>query len=897
MRLASVVFAAVLATGQVALAAELAPSGPSQQGRINFVFVGGSFTNNAGLSNGVNCINKAARARVASSDLPPAYTLLSATLYVGGSLIEEFVPTTGSAINAEDYPGVKIFSTGRDCATTGGDLSVIESDALAQTDRTVSFKPPGAAAAVSVTATRPSFASALCQLGLYQSDSGYTANFAFTVTPIDVTAAIVNESAGKLEGEFVVSDFTADVCYGAEVICGEKPPPYDSCATAPGSATHIYGGASFALVLVVEDASLPLRSITIYDGLQKLYREQTTKTLHLDNPISSPAAGSLAFYALEGDIMIPANPVSTGPCSADEYIEVDGDADPATGGLCLEDADNPKQNIFNASINVQPASGPKPICTADAAHRYQCCLGPGLCNVVGVDIDRFDISKALASGQSDVRITMGTGEDRISLATMVVGIDVFAADLSIDSQIRVLSADTTGNVQLGGPVVYSVAVSNTGNVAADGVDVSMAVPAGTTNLRVIGTPDGSTDASSATGGPSNRGLVHVQGFRVEAGEVAEVRFTVDIGCALEQRLVGTATIAATSLAAFSVSAPSVATRGPGATGSACANIDITGPFASTAVSERVLRGNGCAATSPSLGMAFGLATLLAFVRARRCSPSTRRRSPSARRRGPSTRRASSAVRTCLYVGVGATLSALAATSYGCGKTHVEQAPPPPPSKALADADNLPGVACATPLMALITMVDGTAFCIDRFEAALDDGARGAAHQGGGNDTVLTTDGSTTASATEALGVYPATRVSWYQATAACANAGKRLCSIDEWEFACRGPSALTYPYGATVDDAACAGFFSFPTEKPMRTGGLATCGSAFGVYDLSGNVEEWTATAVERQVGGPVRNDRAVRGGGFHSNAHALACAGPEFHTPPGAQRDDLGFRCCAAAP
>ncbi|MBC7793970.1 MAG: SUMF1/EgtB/PvdO family nonheme iron enzyme, partial [Clostridia bacterium] len=159
-------------------------------------------------------------------------------------------------------------------------------------------------------------------------------------------------------------------------------------------------------------------------------------------------------------------------------------------------------------------------------------------------------------------------------------------------------------------------------------------------------------------------------------------------------------------------------------------------------------------------------------------------------------------------------------------------------------------------------------------------------------TLDTRDGTTQAKATVGLRATPATQVSFYQALAACEKAGKRLCTVEEWERACRGPESFVYPYGDTVDAKACNGFYNDVTI-PLVTGSLDMCGSAYGVYDLSGNVAEWTASATERIPGSGIFNDRAVRGGSYQANAAGLRCVGDEYHNPPTTVRADLGFRCC----
>jgi formylglycine-generating enzyme required for sulfatase activity len=199
-------------------------------------------------------------------------------------------------------------------------------------------------------------------------------------------------------------------------------------------------------------------------------------------------------------------------------------------------------------------------------------------------------------------------------------------------------------------------------------------------------------------------------------------------------------------------------------------------------------------------------------------------------------------------------------------------------------------------MVWVTRSDDSRFCIDRFEAAVGSGALGNPHQGT-DDEDPSLDGSTTAAAATSLGVAPTTGISWYQARAACENAGKRLCTLAEWERACRGTDSLIYPYGDTMIEDACNGFFAYTGQTPAVTGSLDTCGSAWGAYDLSGNVEEWVFDAWPRLPGSPLFDDRAVRGGSFKSNSQALQCVGEEFHEPPGSSDVDRGFRCCADGP
>jgi formylglycine-generating enzyme required for sulfatase activity len=100
------------------------------------------------------------------------------------------------------------------------------------------------------------------------------------------------------------------------------------------------------------------------------------------------------------------------------------------------------------------------------------------------------------------------------------------------------------------------------------------------------------------------------------------------------------------------------------------------------------------------------------------------------------------------------------------------------------------------------------------------------------------------------------------ATGFCHSVGKRVCSMEEWIEACKGPNGSDYPFGwklpkykPSPTDAPCnfAQWFKVPDEKKiwMRDpfeferldgrdpSGTRGCVSASGAEDMVGNVEEW----------------------------------------------------------
>lgn len=157
------------------------------------------------------------------------------------------------------------------------------------------------------------------------------------------------------------------------------------------------------------------------------------------------------------------------------------------------------------------------------------------------------------------------------------------------------------------------------------------------------------------------------------------------------------------------------------------------------------------------------------------------------------------------------------------------------------------------------------------------------------------------------GEWPIIMVSWYEARDACKNEGKRLCSEDEWTFACEGEEASPYPNGYTRERDACVNdqpWKKFDGQALMpRTGknamleldrlwqGLpsgsrAACKSQSGVYDLTGNIDEWTKSSIAGE------RPSVLKGGYWgpvRTRCRPATKAHDETHT-----FYQQGFRCCS---
>jgi len=184
------------------------------------------------------------------------------------------------------------------------------------------------------------------------------------------------------------------------------------------------------------------------------------------------------------------------------------------------------------------------------------------------------------------------------------------------------------------------------------------------------------------------------------------------------------------------------------------------------------------------------------------------------------------------------------------------------------------------------------------------------------------------------GADPLVMYSFYEAEAWCQQRGKRLCFDDEWTLACATSAGLSYPYGNAHQPGVCnddkiwkvysqtklngwPSTASAPTVSTLAdllaaasaasaagqiaadhvqslyqaepSGAKQGCRTAqYQVYDLCGNVEEWTR---RRDGGGGAELSGNLKGRYW---AEARTCQSGVTTHANAFRFYEIGFRCCA---
>ena len=179
------------------------------------------------------------------------------------------------------------------------------------------------------------------------------------------------------------------------------------------------------------------------------------------------------------------------------------------------------------------------------------------------------------------------------------------------------------------------------------------------------------------------------------------------------------------------------------------------------------------------------------------------------------------------------------------------------------------------------------------------------------------------------GSCPVERVSWesIQEFLARAGEGLRLPTEAEWEYACRAGTRTAQPTGSLTLKGEAPGtgagadrlvrrgnaYVTYEGGDPCEVDPDRRCGphpvglkepNPWGLYDMLGNVREWTADwlsplgpePVTDPRGKPTGTFRTLRGGGWQGSALTCRC-GFRYAYRPEVRSGYLGFRVAVSAP
>ena len=137
--------------------------------------------------------------------------------------------------------------------------------------------------------------------------------------------------------------------------------------------------------------------------------------------------------------------------------------------------------------------------------------------------------------------------------------------------------------------------------------------------------------------------------------------------------------------------------------------------------------------------------------------------------------------------------------------------------------------------------------------------------------------------------HPVVLVSHADAVTYCAWRGARLPSEAEWEKAARGTDGRYFPWGDVFDAERLNSEDGGPFDT-VPVGQYPDGQSPYGVFDMAGQVFEWTATLFREEP------PRYVVKGGSWDDFPGVTRSAARHGRPPGLKHILIGFRCAESS-
>lgn len=223
------------------------------------------------------------------------------------------------------------------------------------------------------------------------------------------------------------------------------------------AATDIQSG--WTLIVVYRNNSLPLRNLTVFDGLISV--SATTITIPVNGfltPLSGPVTTRLGVLTYDGDRSATGDTLSL-------------------NGTAVSDAANPSNNFYNSTI-------------ADLGVNVT-ARSPNFVNTLGLDLDRVNVpAGVLGNGATSATIEVTSPSTN---EVFWLGAVTFATDLYVPiitpNIVKTATDVNGGNLVAGDILRWTISLSNTGLDTATNVTLTDPIPNNVTystnSLRVL----------------------------------------------------------------------------------------------------------------------------------------------------------------------------------------------------------------------------------------------------------------------------------------------------------------------------------------------------------------------------------------------------------------------------